>query len=175
MILQTKRLVLRPWQESDAEALYKYASDPQVGPAAGWPAHGSVSESRTIIREVLSAPETYAVILKSTNEPVGCIGFKMGSDTDLTDREDEAEIGYWIGVPFWGLGLIPEAVRELLRYGFEELQLKTIWCGYYDGNEKSRRVQEKCGFTHHHTTEDIYVPHMDETRTGHVSSITSAK
>ena len=58
MELQTKRLILRPWQESDAEALYKYASNPNIGPIAGWPPHTSIENSREIIKVVLSAPET---------------------------------------------------------------------------------------------------------------------
>ena len=74
MELQTKRLILRPWQESDAEALYKYASNPNIGPIAGWPPHTSIENSREIIKVVLSAPETYAVVLKETGETVGCIG-----------------------------------------------------------------------------------------------------
>ncbi len=65
--------------------------------------------------------------------------------------DGEAEIGYWIGMPLWGLELIPEAVRRVLRHGFEDLGLQTVWCGYYDGNTKSKRVQEKCGFRFHHT------------------------
>ena len=64
MILETERIILRPWRESDAGELYEYASDPQVGPIAGWPVHTSAENSREIIRDVLSAPETYAVILK---------------------------------------------------------------------------------------------------------------
>ena len=96
MILETKRLILQPWEESDAENLFKYASHPDVGPIAGWAVHTSVENSREIIR-------------------------------------------------------IPEAVRELMRYGFENLKLNKIWCGYFDGNEKSKRVQEKCGFHYHHT------------------------
>lgn len=63
MELQTKRLILRPWQESDAEALYKYACNPNIGPIAGWPPHTSIGNSREIIKGVLSAPETYAVVL----------------------------------------------------------------------------------------------------------------
>ena len=70
MILQTKRLILRPWSENDAEELYKYASDPEVGPPAGWPPHTSVENSREIIRTVLSAPETYAVCLKENGLPI---------------------------------------------------------------------------------------------------------
>ena len=62
MTLETERLILRPWEEGDAEDLYRYASNPDVGPIAGWPVHTSVENSREIIREVLSAPETYAVV-----------------------------------------------------------------------------------------------------------------
>ena len=72
MILETKRLILRPWEESDAENLFKYASHPDVGPIAGWAVHTSVENSREIIRRVLSAPETYAVVLKESGQPVGC-------------------------------------------------------------------------------------------------------
>ena len=67
----TERLVLRPWQESDAESLYKYAQDPAIGPIAGWPPHTSVEDSLNIIRTVFAAPETYAVILKETGDLSG--------------------------------------------------------------------------------------------------------
>ena len=101
-MLETKRLLLRPWEEGDAEELYKYAKDPAVGPIAGWPPHTSVEESRKIIREVLSVPETYAIIWEETGLPIGAIGIKTGDQTDLTDAEDECELGYWLGVPYWG-------------------------------------------------------------------------
>ena len=74
MTLQTERLILRPWTENDAEDLYIYASDAEVGPPAGWPPHTSVENSREIIRTVLSAPETYAVCLKENNKPIGSVG-----------------------------------------------------------------------------------------------------
>ena len=61
---------------------------------------------------------------------------------------------------------------ELLRYGFEEFRLKAIWCGYFDGNEKSRRVQEKSGFIYHHTNKDIDWNLTGNIRTEHVSRIT---
>lgn len=170
-MLQTKRLILRPWQESDAASLYAYAKDPEVGPPAGWPPHTSEENSRDIIRNVLSAPETYAVCLKN-GEAIGSVGLKLKGYTDLTDREDECELGYWIGKPFWGQGLIPEAAGELLRHAFEELNMRAVWCGYYEGNEKSRRVQEKLGFVYHHTTENLDVPLMNEKRTGHTSLLT---
>lgn len=172
MILNTERLVLRPWDEGDADELFRYASSPDVGPAAGWPVHISVENSRDIIQKVLSAPETFAIIWKETNCPIGSIGLKMGDGTDLTNKADECELGYWLGVPYWGQGIMPEAVREILRYAFEDVGMTKIWCGYYDGNEKSKRVQEKCGFRYEWTTQEVDVPLLHETRTGHVSSLT---
>ncbi|OQA70315.1 MAG: putative ribosomal N-acetyltransferase YdaF [Firmicutes bacterium ADurb.Bin262] len=162
MVFETLRLILRPWQASDARDLYTFASDPRVGPAAGWPAHTSVEHSLEVIESVLSKPETYAVLLKSEGGGASHIGLP----------DDEAEVGYWIGVPFWGRGLIPEAVDEIIRYGFEELGLKKIWCGFFEGNDRSRRVQEKCGFAYHHTNENIPWPLMNDIRTEHVSCLT---
>ena len=170
-MFDTKRLILRPWQETDAESLYEYASDPDVGPPAGWPPHVSVENSREIIRAVLSAPETYAVCLKDGNA-IGGVGLKLRGYTDMTDREDECELGYWIGKPFWGQGLIPEASQELLRHAFEDLAMNTVWCGYYEGNEKSHRVQQKLGFLYQYTTHDLDVSLLNEKRTGHTSKLT---
>lgn len=169
MILQTNVLILRQWREEDAEELYKYASDSEVGPPAGWQPHTSVENSREIIRTVLSAPETYAVCLKENGKPIGSIGLHRN---DLAELDDEYELGYWIGKAFWRQGLIPEASRELLRHAFEDLGMARIWCGYYDGNHKSRRVQEKLGFVYHHTTEGIELTQMHEIRTGHAMLLT---
>ena len=82
------------------------------------------------------------------------------------------ELGYWLGKPFWGRGYMPEAAREIIRHGFEDLGMKTIWCGYYDGNQKSKRVQEKLGFVYHHTCPDVPVPLMNEVRVGHTNVMT---
>ena len=171
MTLQTNRLILRLWCETDAEDLYTYASDPEVGPPAGWPPHTSVDNSRQIIRDVLSRPETYAVCGKD-GKIIGSIGLHLKGSTDMTDRDDECELGYWLGKPFWGQGLIPEAARELLRHAFEDLGMRTVWCGYYEGNEKSRKVQEKLGFVYQYTTEGLDVTLMRELRTGHTNRMT---
>lgn len=171
MIIQTERLTLRPWQESDAEELYTYASDPEIGLPAGWPPHTSVENSREIIRTVFSAPQTYAVCLKE-GKAVGSIGLKCNGSTDMTDRDDECELGYWIGKPYWGQGLIPEAARALLDYAFEKLGMRAVWCGYYEGNEKSRKVQEKLGFVYRHKTEGLQLPLLQEVRTGHSNLMT---
>ena len=172
MILKTDRLILRPWEESDAEALYEYARDERVGPVAGWPVHTSVENSREIIRTVLSAPDTFAVCRKGDPLPIGCVSLSTGDRSNLVLPECEGEIGYWIGVPFWGQGLIPEAVRAVIRLAFLDRDLATLWCGYFDGNEQSRRVQEKCGFRYHHTCRDIHWRLTDDIRTEHVTRLT---
>lgn len=167
VFLETARLILRSWHDDDAEILYKYAKDPAVGPVAGWHPHLSVEDSRNVIRDILSAPETYAVVLKENSEPVGSVGVMFGNGIHSAEMiEGDAEIGYWIGVPYWGKGLIPEAVNCLLRHCFEKLKINRVWCGYYDGNSRSRRVMEKCGFRFHHTEENKTSP-MGDVRTEH--------
>ena len=146
MTLETKRLILRPWAESDAAELYRLACDPDIGPRAGWPVHTGVENSREIIRGVLGAPETYAVILKETGMPVGSIGLKEPEECFDDVEGVQKEIGYWIGKDYWGRGLMPEAVVEILRRGFEDLGCAAIWCAHYDFNDQSRRVIEKSGF-----------------------------
>lgn len=172
MTFETERLILRPWTEADAADLYEYARDPQVGPIAGWPVHTSVENSLEIIQQVLSAEGTFAVCLKEDKRAIGSIGLIPPAQSHTQVADDELEIGYWIGVPFWGRGLIPEAVNEMLRYAFEDLECSAIWCGYYDGNEKSRRCQEKCGFIYHHTETDKPCQLMGDVRTEHYTRIT---
>lgn len=172
MILKTERLILREWTEADAADCYEYAKDPQVGPIAGWPPHTSVENSREVIRNVLAVPETYAICLKPGNKPIGAVGLMLGDSSNIKLNENEGEIGYWLGVPYWGQGIMPEAVAELIRHAFVDLKLRTLWCGYFDGNTKSKRCQEKCGFKFHHTNKDIHWALMNDIRTEHITRLT---
>ncbi len=172
MPLETERLFFRRWEESDAEMLFEEASNPEVGPPAGWQPHKNVEESLDIIRNVLNGPEAYAICLKENGKPIGTIELRLNGRTDMTDKDDECELGYWLAREFWGQGIMPEAAKEMLRYAFEDLGMTKVWCGYYDGNNKSKRVQEKCGFTHQWTTEGLEVKQMNEIRTGHVNMLT---
>lgn len=173
MTLQTERLILRPWQDTDAKDLYEYAKDERVGPIAGWPVHTSVEESAEIIRTVFNMPEVYAVEHKVNGRAVGCIGILIGKNSNFEIGEEEGEIAYWIGVPYWGQGLIPEAMREVMRHAFETLKLKALWCGYFANNAQSQIAQSKCGFRHHHTEENRYNPFLQDYRTEHISRITA--
>ena len=171
-VLMTQRLILRRWDQADAEDLYRYASDADVGPIAGWPPHKSIDESRAVIRDVLNGREAYAICLKEDGRAIGAIELKLNGHTDLTDRDDECEMGYWLGKPFWGRGIVPEAVTEMLRRAFEDIGMQKVWVGYYEGNSKSKRVQEKCRFRFQRKSEGVDVPLMQEKRTGYVSSLT---
>ena len=170
--LRTERLILRRWRESDAENLFEYAKDPDVGPIAGWQPHKSVDESLKIIQNVLCGAECYAICEKANDTAIGCIELRLNGYTDMTDKDDECELGYWLGKPFWGRGYMPEAASELLRHAFEDLGMTKVWCGYYDGNEKSKRVQQKLGFVYHHTCDNVPVPPMNEVRIGHTNMMT---
>ena len=171
-VLLTQRLILRRWNQKDAEDLYRYACDPDVGPIAGWPPHKNPDESRAVIRDVLNGREAYAICLKEDGRAIGAIELKLNGHTDLTDRDDECEMGYWLGKPFWGRGIVPEAVTEMLRRAFEDIGMQKVWVGYYEGNSKSKRVQEKCRFRFQRKSEGVDVPLMQEKRTGYVSSLT---
>ena len=148
MTLETERLMLRPWCEADAEVLYRLACDPEVGPSAGWMPHMSVEHSREIIRTMLSKPTVWAVCGKD-GHPIGNI--HLDFDTPLREHDGECELGYWLGKPFWGQGLMTEAAQVLLQYAFDVLDVPAVWSGYYEENTKSRRVQEKLGFVHRRT------------------------
>lgn len=174
MTLMTERLCLRAWRETDAESLYMYASAPEVGPIAGWQPHRSVTESLSVIRNCLSGAEHYAICERDKDEAIGAIALHLKEKTDMTEREDECELGYWLGKPFWDRGYMTEAGAELLRHAFVDLQMNAVWCGYYEGNERSARVQQKLGFHPHHFSENLPVPQMHEIRTGYVNLLTKA-
>lgn len=171
MIIETERLILRKWNIDDAESLFQYAKNPNVGPIAGWPPHTSIEVSKEVIANVLNGAECYAICEKGNNVAIGVVELKLNGHSDMTQRDDECELGYWLGEPFWGRGYMPEAAGALLKRGFEELGMTTIWCGYYEGNQKSKRVQEKLGFEYHHC-EEVPVPLMNENRIGHANFMT---
>ena len=145
--MTTERLILRAWEENDAPDLFVLASNPQIGPAAGWQPHKLVEDSLQIIRNILQAPENYALIRKEDNRLIGSAGLKMGKDS-CSEKQSEPELGCWIGREYWGQGYATEAGDRLLRHAFDDLNSNAVWGCYYEGNERSKRVQEKLGFTY---------------------------
>ena len=117
-----------------------------MGPAAGWPPHKNAEESLAVIRNVLTAPECYAVCERENGEAIGSVGLKLNGHTDMTEREDEGELGYWLGEPFWGRGIMTAAVETMCREGFAAWDIVRIHAEAFARNAASRRVLEKAGF-----------------------------
>lgn len=143
MELHTPRLLLRPFTSGDQEELYDYARDPRVGPAAGWSPHQNQEESLEIIRTVFAAPYVFAVVDRASGRVIGSAGYTGRHCPEFPPPN--GEIGYALHPDFWGQGLMVEAVQELLRLGFEELGLASVWCTHYVENRRSQRVIEKSG------------------------------
>jgi len=158
--METEKILLRPWLDSDAETLFKYASDPDVGPRAGWPPHQSVEESLEVIRNVFNKDTTtWAIVLKETGEVIGCVGYLPSSASNLKIAEEHAEVGYWIARPYWGKGICTEALQMVIDYCFNEKGFTTLWGDYFPSNPASGRVMEKCGFVD--TGEETLCPNLE--------------
>ena len=157
--LKTRRLLLAPWREEDAEALYALASDPEIGPMCGWEPHGSVEESREIIRDCVPRAGGLRDSQQRERRTAGSGGLSAGHPEIFPELSatEQREMGYWLGRPYWGHGVMTEAAAELLRFGFEMLGLEAVWCSHYDWNSRSRRVIEKCGFRYQFTKETTNV------------------
>ena len=167
-LLETDRLLLRPFTLDDAEGLYAYASHPEVGPPAGWRPHRSVEESRQVIENIFIPSDALAVLRKSDGRLIGSAGFVDRHRAELGTPSEE--IGYSLARDCWGQGLIPEAVKEIIRHAFADLGYQALWAAYYDGNRKSKRVMQKCGMTYRLSRIEA-VEQLGETRLAHYLSL----
>lgn len=148
-MIETDRLILRPWRVGDAEALFRYASDSRVSELALWPCHTSVEMSRMVIEEIFMPNRfSFAMVLRETDEPVGCIGLVPQGDEHHEAASTEREVGYWIGYPYWGRGLTSEALEGLIGYLRGVPGIESLLITADSRNTASHRVAEKCGFCH---------------------------
>ncbi|MBQ1397193.1 MAG: GNAT family N-acetyltransferase [Clostridia bacterium] len=144
--LKTRRLTLRPWRESDLDDFYEYASVDGVGEMAGWCHHTSKEESKEILDMFIKEKKTFAI--DYNGKAIGSLGIEWYKEEDMPELADQKgrEIGFVLSKDYWGQGLMPEAVRAVIAYLFDELGLDFIICCHYTDNPRSGRVQEKCGF-----------------------------
>ena len=133
-LMETDRIILRPWRDSDAPALYKWASDPDVGPRAG---------IRTVFCD---ATNTWAIELKETGEAIGAMGYGPSCNCNLPARDGEPLIGYWIAKPYWNKGICTEALGLMIEHIRCRTDIKSLISGHFVDNPASGRVMEKCGF-----------------------------
>ncbi len=141
--LETPRLVLRGWRESDLEDLFAYCSNPEVGPAAGWQPHADKSVSRGVLHQFMDSGEVWAVVDRRSRRVIGSIGLH---EEKRRDNANCRMLGYALGKDHWGKGLMTEAAQAVLRYAFETLCLEMVTVYHYPFNSRSSRVIEKCGF-----------------------------
>jgi len=154
--LRTERLLLRPFADSDAPAVERLVSAREIaantlliphpypaGEAARWIAghEQAFEEERNVV---------FAVTLAGGGELVGAIALM------LTRKDDRGEIGYWIGVPYWGRGYASEAAAAVLRYGFEEQHLNRIEALHFSSNPASGHVIRKLGMQHEGTLRQLH-------------------
>lgn len=153
--LRTERLLLRTWRESDLDDLYEYASVDGVGQMAGWTPHKDKNESAEILNIFIRKKKTFAVEYR--NKVIGSIGIENYNEYLLSELSDKrgCELGFVLSKDYWGKGFMVEAVREVIRYLFEESDLDFIICGFFEWNIQSKRVQEKCGFQEYSSTKTV--------------------
>lgn len=156
-VLETERLTLRPWRESDGPDMYAYAKDPEVGPNAGWPPHKDAEESierskrwaENWEKDEEKTDLEFALVLKETGRVVGSLG--LDNDGWRTNAPNSWSMGYVLGKDYWGRGLMTEAVSAAIDYVFGPLDAKLLAINHYPDNARSKRVIEKSGFTYEGT------------------------
>lgn len=141
--LESERLCLRSFREEDAADLYAYAKLDTVGPNAGWAPHATIRESREILRKFITDDDVWALELKQESRVIGSVGLHARI---TTKGEKVYELGYVLSTPYEGHGYMTEAVKRVLAYAFDELNLPYVKVAHFVDNDKSRRVIERCGF-----------------------------
>jgi ribosomal-protein-alanine N-acetyltransferase len=145
--LYTPRLVLRPFDESDAPALFEHAKNPNVTRFTLWDFHKTIAETELFVRDYARCrylertPEPYAITLRGDPRPVGAVGCFWASEPNKT-----MELGYWLAEPFWGKGLTAEACAAVVESVFADPAPRRIQARVIAGNVASVRVLEKIGF-----------------------------
>ena len=147
--LETERLILRPWRQEDLQDFYEYAHVDGVGQMAGWLPHKDLQKSKEILDLFMEEKITLALELKENGKVIGSIGLEFPEeDPSLSQAQKGREIGYVLSKDYWGRGLMPEAVKAVIQYCFQELDYDWLTCGHFVWNNQSRRVVEKCGFVY---------------------------
>ena len=149
--LETPRLMLRRLTMRDAQDIFAYSRDPEVARHVLWSAHRTIFDTRAYLRFILRQyrerePSSYGIVLKATGRVIGTIGFMSYSQENNT-----VEVGYSLARSAWNQGYMTEALRTLMRYGFEEMRLNRIEAIHETSNPASGAVMRKCGMKHEGT------------------------
>ena len=152
-VLETERLILRGWQPEDVDDLYEYASSPKVGPPAGWAPHSDKERTQEILKAYMESGDIWAIELRETGKVIGQL--RMYPDENR-GKLIAKYISYALSVDYWGQGYMTEAVKEVIKYAFEELEIDLLSAFHSPDNIRTKRVIEKCGFEYEITIENAY-------------------
>jgi ribosomal-protein-alanine N-acetyltransferase len=149
--IETDRLILRKMTPGDADAIFAYASDPEVTRYVVWDTHRTIEDSRAFLDLTVrgyegGADPAWGIVYKGDHRFVGTCGF-----ASLEPEHARAEIGYVISREYRGRGLAPEAVRAMISFGFKEMDLNRIEARCIAENTASARVMQKAGMTYEGT------------------------
>ncbi|SFC42197.1 GNAT family N-acetyltransferase [Clostridium uliginosum] len=147
-VLETERLILRPWTIDDLEDFYEYAKNPNIGPNAGWEPHSNKEDSKKILELFIEKDETWAIVYKENDKVIGSIGLHTDEKRNGINSN---MLGYVLSEEYWGKGIMTEAVKCVIKYAFEEIKLDILSVCHYTFNNRSKRVIEKCGFKYEGT------------------------
>ena len=140
-VLETARLILRPYSERDIPELLPLIGSREVAATTLRIPHPYTErDARDFLANIQGEDEErLAITLRTDERLIGGVGLRL----NLPHRN--AELGYWLGVAYWGHGYATEASREMLRYGFEDLGLHRIFASHFKHNPASGRVLKKIG------------------------------
>jgi [ribosomal protein S5]-alanine N-acetyltransferase len=157
LLVRTERLALRPFVPADVEEIWPYVSDPEFPRMMSWEAHADRRETAEFIdglAKALAGNSGIAWAIEHEGRARGCISLESIRWRMRAWRVDRAELGYWLVPSLWNQGLMTEAARAALRYGFDTIGLHKISVGCLAENDGSRRVIEKVGFRYIGRLED---------------------
>lgn len=144
--LETDRLVLRDWQFNEAADMLEFYSDTEIWPRAGGCVLTDIVQCQQCIQDYAAAQETWAVVLKETQKPIGSVFLE-----DIGRYPGYKELEFVLSGAYHNQGYMTEAVKRVLQYAFEILKLEVVAVCHYPDNVSSKRVIEKCGFTYEGT------------------------
>lgn len=157
--LETDRLLLRDWQLGEEADMLEFYSDTAIWPRAGGRVLSDISQCRQCILDYTAAQETWAVVLKELQKPIGSIFLE-----DIGRHSGYRELEFVLSGPYHNRGYMTEAVLRVLQHAFETLKLEVVAVCHYPDNAASRRVIEKCGFTYEGTLRRYSKNRLDSVR-----------
>src|SRR5687767_1789213 len=145
MKLQLQSCLIRPWLLSDAATLLRYANNRNIWMYLrdSFPHPYTADDAHSFLHRVMSEDPLTTLAIAMPSEAIGCIGLRIGMDI----HRKTAELGYWLGGPFWGQGIMSEVVAGFAGYAFEAFDLQRIYAEPFENNAASVRVLDKAGFT----------------------------